>query len=77
MTNHYADGPVEASPGEQVMRARYRQLEPAEIAHLDEIKGAAARLYDIISSSPPTREQSVSKTKLEESVMWAVKGLTR
>lgn len=40
-----------------------------------EIKNKAEELYRLIESVGVSRETSVSKTKLEECVMWAVKGV--
>ena len=71
-----ASSELEGTPGEWVFRKRYRQLEVEEVDLHDGIKDAAVHLYDLIESLPKSREQSVAKTKLEEAVMWAVKGLT-
>lgn len=39
-----------------------------------DIKNAAEDLLDEIERIPSSRETSLAKTKLEEAVMWAVKG---
>lgn len=69
-------------------RPRYRALsEPEKVLH-DQIKDAAARLEALIEQvpaargdapnhNPSGRELALAMTKLEESVMWAVKGLTK
>lgn len=57
-------------------RPRYRALDPAEIALHDAIKDAASALETLIESTPLSRERSIAITKLEEAIMWAVKGLT-
>lgn len=72
-----------------VFRKQYRKLTDQEIATLDKLKDKAQEVYDIISEATRTQEQKTSempsvnaremalaKTKLEESVMWAVKGIT-
>lgn len=40
------------------------------------IKDKAEELYALYETAPIGRENSLSRTKLEESVMWAVKGIT-
>jgi len=36
----------------------------------------ATQLEELIDKLPNSREKSIALTKLEESIMWAVKGLT-
>lgn len=58
-------------------RPKYRALSDAEKKLHDNIKDNAQymeRLFDLI---PPSREVSIALTKLEESIMWAIKGLTK
>lgn len=55
---------------------RYRNLTPQELAINDEIKVLAAQLEFAITKAPKNRERSLAITKLEECVMWAIKGLT-
>ena len=59
-----------------VFRKEYRELTEDEKAHVENVKTAAEELYAHIEAMPDGREKSVAKTKLEESVMWAVKGIT-
>lgn len=59
-----------------VFRKAYRQLNSDEALTLEGIKNTATVLYDCFDRIPPSREASLAKTKLEEAVMWAVKGLT-
>lgn len=60
-----------------VMRQKYRELSEPEKKALDDLKRKAAELYDLVDWSVPAgREQSLAKTKIEEAVMWAVKGIT-
>lgn len=56
-------------------RKEHRQLSPADLARIDELKTKASELYEILSRVEG-REGSISRTKLEESVMWGVKGMT-
>lgn len=67
-----SDGHVTDSP----FRKRYRQLSADEVALHDRIKDVATELHGLYEQISPSREVSLGKTKLEESVMWAVKGLT-
>lgn len=63
-----------------IFRPVYRQLEATEQQLLDDIKTKAQELYDLLPTMPaggfPNRELSLGVTKLEEAVMWMVKGLT-
>ena len=60
-----------------LFRPKYRELSEFEKKGLDDIKQQAQNLADAIQERCPlSREQSLAMTKLEESVMWAVKGLT-
>lgn len=87
VTQNPADNDSEVTstppPEPNIFRKRYRQLSPQEQFHVDSIKDAAHRL--LIQMVPPgtkldgnlgSRELSVARTKLEESVMWAVKHWT-
>lgn len=59
-------------------RPRYRKLNDAELQLMDEIKSKASELeslYERIEGKG--RGVSIALTKLEESVMWAVKDLTK
>jgi len=65
-------------------RKEYRPLDDSEKALMEEIKVTAEKLEGLFnkvlgegSPSPAGREVALSKTKLEEAVMWAVKGLTK
>lgn len=70
------DNPV--YPTEDVMRAGkpLRALSEAEIANLNTVKAAGREFFDVVASMPASREVSLAKTKIEEAVMWAVKGIT-
>jgi len=57
-------------------RKAYRELTEPEKVLVADIKASAGELYDLIEMAPAGREQSIAKTKLEEAVMWAVKGIT-
>jgi len=53
-----------------------RQLDEAEIANMNAVKTAGRDFYDLVNSMGQCREVSLAKTKIEEAVMWAVKGIT-
>jgi hypothetical protein len=59
------------------MRHQYRVLTDAEKAAMTHLKDVGlAFLEDVDAYVPKGREASIAKTKIEEAVMWAVKGLT-
>ena len=66
-----------------VFRSAYRELSDEEKEKMEIIKNKAQELYDLIESvveqnpSEQARYISLAKTKLEESIMWAVKGITK
>lgn len=74
---------MEAEPVVNVFRPEYRELSLEESDLVSRIKDKAQELYFLIESSiqespsPKGREIALAKTKLEESVMWAVKGITK
>ena len=57
-------------------RRAHRVMTQAEAAHLDRIKERAQDLLDEVRAIPECRETEYAKARLEESVMWATKGLT-
>lgn len=57
-------------------RKEYRELSVREQNLLWDIKRAAEELEASIEPAPDGREKSIALTKLEEAVMWAVKGVT-
>ena len=58
-----------------VFRKKYVELSKEKQADLDNLKGMAQTMHELIESRP-CRESSIAKTKLEECIMWAVKGIT-
>lgn len=67
-----------AYPAEDVMRSGkpLRALDASEIANMNAVKSAGRDFFDLVSSMGSSREISLAKTKVEEAVMWAVKGIT-
>lgn len=59
------------------MRHQYRVLNDDEKEAMLWIKDQGQTMMDFIDvNTPKGREASLAKTKIEEAVMWAVKGLT-
>lgn len=63
-----------------IFRKTYRELSDEEKGKLEALKTKAEELYALFGADAngkmPSREMSLAATKLEEAVMWAVKGLT-
>lgn len=59
-----------------VFRPKYRQLTADEQNLMLTIKQDAKLMHDTLDRCTPSRETSLAKTKLEEAVMRAVKGIT-
>ncbi len=60
------------------LRHQYRVLSDEEKRGMVNLKDIGAAFLNAINLHvPPGREASLAKTKVEEAVMWAVKGLTR
>lgn len=57
-------------------RRTYRQLSEKEISAMNNIKDKAEELAVLFDNEPNSRYRSLAMTKLEESVMWMVKGIT-
>lgn len=57
-------------------RAVYRSMTSDEIRAIELLKDDAWRLYRRLDELPASRYTALAKTKLEESIMWAVKGMT-
>ena len=60
---------------EAIFRLKNPELTPAQVAKCNSIKEKALSLA-IEFNPTDTREKSIALTKLEESVMWAIKGVT-
>lgn len=60
-----------------VMRHKYRELLDEEKQAMEEIKDAGEKLHNLLEEQGHSRELSIAETKVEESVMWAVKHITR
>jgi hypothetical protein len=58
------------------MRTDYRELSDTEKNLIQSIKNQALAIEAMLNGAKPGREISLARTKLEECVMWAVKGIT-
>ncbi len=59
------------------MRHQYRVLTDEEKAAMQKIKDMGLDFHTYIESLGKSRELSLALTKIEETVMWAVKHLTK
>lgn len=63
-----------------VFRSEYRELTDAELASIDHIKNSAAVMYHLMSMAvehgADESQIRIAKERLQETVMWAVKGIT-
>ena len=63
-----------------IFRLEYKKLSDDQIAYMNIFKNRAQQLFDEFTAAaflnPDSRMMAIAKTKLEESVMWAVKGIT-
>ncbi len=75
MTTH-VDSTSDERTVNNVMRHGYRVLSDAEKAQMQKIKDDGLAFWTLIDTLGSSRELSVAKTKIEESVMWAVKHIT-
>lgn len=68
---------VNSTIGDNTMRHTYRVLSDDEKVKMVHIKDMGVAFLNAIRDCVPEgREASLAKTKVEEAVMWAVKGLT-
>lgn len=74
---HYVDSASDERIVNNTLRHQYRVLTDEEKLGMLNIKDVGAAFINAISLHVPAgREASLAKTKIEEAVMWAVKGLT-
>ena len=70
--------------GQNVFRSTYRKLSTYEQSQLDSLKATAEGLWELMALAEidngtrpgASRHLSLARTRLEEAVMWAVKGMT-
>jgi hypothetical protein len=76
-----ADSEIVDSTGDDrvvnnVMRHGYRVLTDDEKAKMQKVKDDGLAFWNLLDSIGSSREILIAKTKIEESVMWAVKQIT-
>lgn len=55
----------------------YRPLTVQEKVDVNSIKNMGEEFINFLQTLTASRENSIAKTKIEEAVMWAVKGITK
>lgn len=74
----YVDSASDERTANNAVRHQYRVLTEQEKASMLLIKDWGVDFLRLIDTAVPEgRERSLAKTKVEEAVMWAVKGLTQ
>ena len=58
------------------MRSQHRELSAAEKAQILELKHIGENFCNLCDALGKSREFSSAKTRMEEAVFWAVKGVT-
>ena len=59
-----------------VFHKKYNKISVENGELITQIKEKAEELYALLEKAKIGRENSLARTKLEESVMWVVKGIT-
>ena len=59
-----------------VMNKEPKKLSEQQVKNISLIKNIGNGFHEMLELLPKSREISLAKTKLEEVVMWAVKGIT-
>lgn len=63
--------------GDDVRQYPIRPATGEELHQIASVKEIGQELIDLIDTMPMSREFALAKTKVEEAVMWAVKGITK
>lgn len=58
-------------------RLKSRNLTDEDIANIKLIKTQGNKFIGTLNAFNPNREYSIAITKMEEAVMWAIKGITK
>lgn len=58
-----------------VMNKNPKPLTAEQIKNIDLVKNICNQFHETLQLLPNSREMSLAKTKLEETVMWATKGI--
>ena len=77
MTEH-VDSESDERTVNNAMRHQYRVLNERERLAMVRLKDEGLTFLELIDNTVPRgREASLAKTKIEEAVMWSVKGMTK
>lgn len=77
MTEH-VDSELDERTVNNAMRHQYRVLNERERLAMVRLKDEGLTFLELIDNTVPRgREASLAKTKVEEAVMWSIKGLTK
>lgn len=74
--NEYVDSAKDERTVNNAVRHQYRVLSVDEKKRMEVVKDQGLALLNLIKSFGSKREYSIASTKIEEAVMWAVKGIT-
>lgn len=58
------------------VRQEYPEISNRQKRLIAKVKDIGLELMDTFDESRPSRELSIAKTKVEEAIMWAVKGIS-
>lgn len=75
LANKYESLYPQKSSDNDIMDKGPKNLSSQQVKNIDLIKNIGNSFHEMLDLFPNTRGISLSKTKLEECVMWAVKGV--
>ena len=76
MTSTHIPSTDDARVANSPVRHQYRVLTDAEKSQVAAVKDVGEDFLALLDDLPKSREVSLARTKIEEAVMWAVKGIT-
>ena len=77
MEENFVESVSDARVVNNTARHQYRILTEAEKAAVTWFKDLGVSFDEYCSSFPTSREMEIARMKMEEAVMWAVKGITK
>lgn len=75
LAKRYEDLYPQQSSAPDVMNKESKKLSEEQIKNIALVKNIGNGFHEMLELLPKNREMSLSKTKLEEAVMWATKGV--
>lgn len=63
-------------PSDTMRQKLIATMSGSDVSAIAAVKAAGQQFHDLLMTLEPCREVSLAKTAIEESVMWAVKGIT-